>query len=149
LSSRYGLEIRRATSADAAGVCELLESAGLTVAPRSMTERLDALHQRQGVVLLALEWGPPSGMIVLHWYQTLSADQATAQITALLVHRDRRRSGIGRLLVKAAGQTARASGCGELELLAPLGHADLFDFCRASGFVEAGPGFVRSLRRRG
>jgi aminoglycoside 6'-N-acetyltransferase I len=114
-----------------------------------MTARLDALHQRQGVVLLALEWGPPSGMIVLHWYQTLSADQPTAQISALLVHPDRRRSGIGRLLVKAAGQAARAAGCGALELLAPSQTADLFDFCRASGFVETGPRFVRSLRRRG
>jgi N-acetylglutamate synthase-like GNAT family acetyltransferase len=149
LSSRYGLEIRRASSADAAGLCELFGSAGLTITPRSMAERLEALQQRQGVVLLALEWGPPSGMIALHWHQTLTADQPAAQISTLLVHPDRRRSGIGRLLVKAAGQTARAAGCGELELLSLLGSADLLDFCRASGFAEAGPRFVRPLRRRG
>ena len=149
MKSRRGLEIRAATSADAPGLCELLSAAGHAVAPRALADRLDAVRQAPGTVLLAAEWGPPSGMVVLHWYPTIDADQPTAQITTLLVGPEERRRGIGRLLVKAASQAARVAGCGVLELLAPPDQPALQDFCRATGFTEAGTCFVRPLRKSG
>jgi aminoglycoside 6'-N-acetyltransferase I len=149
LSSRYGLEIRTASSADAPGLFELLNVDDNGSTPRILAERLDALRQEQGVALLALEWGPPSGLIVLHWYRTLEAAQPIAQITTLLVSPDKRRRGIGRLLVKAAAQAARVAGCGALELLAPPERHDLNGFCQNSGFAEAGPRFMRALRKNG
>jgi aminoglycoside 6'-N-acetyltransferase I len=100
-------------------------------------------------VLLAAEWGPPSGIVVLHWYPTIDADQPTAQITTLLVGPEERRRGIGRLLVKAASQAARVAGCGALELLTAPDQPGLRDFCRATGFTEAGTCFVRPLRKSG
>jgi aminoglycoside 6'-N-acetyltransferase I len=149
LKSRRGLEIRAATSADAPGLCELLSAAGHAMAPRALADRLDAIRQAPGTVLFAAEWGPPSGMVVLHWYPTIDADQPTAQITTLLVGPEDRRRGIGRLLVKAASQAARVAGCGALELLAPPDQPALQDFCRATGFTEAGTSFVRPLRKSG
>jgi GNAT superfamily N-acetyltransferase len=149
LSSRYGLEIRAATSADAPGLSKLLDAADHRITPRMLAERLDALRQEQGAALIALEWGPPSGLIVLHWYRTLHAAQPTAQITTLLVGPEQRRRGIGRLLVKTAAQTARVAGCGALELLAPPAQPALHEFCRASGFAEVGPRFMRALRKKG
>src|ERR1700722_10870560 len=107
LKTRQGLEIRAATGADAPGVGELLHAAGLTVSPVSLATRLDAIRQEPGAALIAAAWGPPSGLVLLHWYRTLDADQPVAQITLLLVGRDERRKGIGRLLVKAAAQGAR------------------------------------------
>jgi GNAT superfamily N-acetyltransferase len=104
LSSRYGLEIRAAGSADAPGLFELLSAADHSVTPRVLAERLGALRQEQGAVLIALERGPPSGLIVLHWYRTLESGQPVAQISTLLVSPDKRRRGIGRLLVKAAAR---------------------------------------------
>ncbi len=147
MSSRHGLEIRAATSADAPGLCTLISAAGQQAEPRTLAERLDALRLEPGAVLVALEWGPPSGLIMLHWYRTLDA-QPIAQITMLLVGLEQRRRGIGRLLVKAAAQTARAAGCGTLELLVPLDQPTIATFCRVSGFNEAGHRFVRGLRKK-
>jgi aminoglycoside 6'-N-acetyltransferase I len=149
LKSRYGLEIRAAASADAPGLCELLQTAGHVIAPRVMAERLDAMREDPGAALIAAEWGPPAGVVLLHWYRTLDATQSTAQITMLLVAPDDRRRGIGRLLIKAAAQAARVAGCGALELLAKPEETALHAFGLATGFLEAGPRFIRPLRKKG
>jgi aminoglycoside 6'-N-acetyltransferase I len=149
LKTRYGLEIRAATGADAQGLCDLLSAAGREVSPSDSSERLDAIRREPGAALIAAEWGPPIGLVVLHWYRTLEADQPTAQITTLLVAPDERRRGIGRLLVKTAAQAARVAGCGALELLAAPEQEGLLQFCSATGFTEISRRFVRPLRKKG
>jgi GNAT superfamily N-acetyltransferase len=149
LGSRYGLEIRSATSLDAAGLAELLDTAGLSISASDLAERLGALRHEQGAVLVAAEWGPPSGIVALHWYRTIAAAAPVAQITLLLVAPDDRRRGVGRLLLKAAAQAARVAGCDLLELQAPPDQPALQAFCEATGFTEAGASFVRPLRKRG
>jgi aminoglycoside 6'-N-acetyltransferase I len=149
VKTRYGLEIRAATGADAAGISELLNAAGHAISPRAIAERLDAAHPRPGAALLAQEWGPPSGLVMVHWYWTIEADQPTAQITTLLVGVDERRRGIGRLLVKAAAQAARVAGCGTLQVLVTPEEQALRRFCQATGFAEAGQCFERPLRKKG
>ena len=67
----------------------------------------------------------------------------------LVVDGDERRHGIGRLLLKAASQTARTAGCDILEIAAGADHAELAAFCRAAGFSVGGAVFARSLRKRG
>ena len=149
MSSRYGLEIRAAAAADAPGLSALLGAHGHVVAPGLLASRLGALHDAHGIILVALEWGPPSGLVMLHWYPVLMSDQPIAQITLLLVGRDDRRRGIGRLLVKAASQAARVAGCGALELLAPDHQPELRAFCQATGFVASGAHYERVLRKKG
>jgi GNAT superfamily N-acetyltransferase len=147
VASRYGLEIRAATAADAPGLATLLSAAGWAADARDMAERLAALREAPGAVLLAVQWGPPSGVIALHWYPALEEARPVAQVTTLLVGPDDRRAGIGRLLVKAAAQAARSAGCGRMELLAPAEDVSLRGFCLATGFAEAGARFVRPLRK--
>ena len=147
MKSRHGLEIRAATAVDAPGLAELWGQAGVVIAPRVLADRLDALRQENGTVLVALEWGPPSGLVALHWHRVLEAPHPVAWITTLLVDPDTRRRGIGRLLVKAASQAARVAGCDTLELVVPAGNADLDGFCRATGFTKAGSRFRRPLRK--
>jgi GNAT superfamily N-acetyltransferase len=130
-------------------LCELLGTAGHIIAPAAMAERLEAMRGEPGAVLIAAEWGPPSGVVVVHWYRTLDAAQPTAQITMLLVAPDDRRRGVGRLLVKAAAQAARVAGCGGLEVLAGPEERGLHAFCLATGFLKAGPRFLRPLRKKG
>ena len=149
MTSRHGLEIRAASAADAPGLAVLLESAGQVIAARDLAVRLDALRHGSGTALVALEWGPPSGIVVLHWYPVLEAARPTAQITLLLVGPEERGRGIGRLLVKAAAQAARSAGCGALELAAPAAEPSLAAFCRATGFTDTGPRFTRPLRKGG
>ena len=149
MKNRYGMEIRAATGAEAPGVSELLASAGHDIPPRVLAERLDAIHRSAGAALIAVEWGPPSGLVVLHWFPTLDADRPTAQIVTLLVGADSRRRGIGRMLLKAASQAARVAGCGALELSAAGTEPSLLSFCHATGFIEDGARFVRPLRKSG
>ena len=87
--------------------------------------------------------------MVLHWYPVLHAARPVAQITTLLVNVEERRQGIGRLLIKAAAQAARTAGCGDMELTTRSDVPSLHEFCRATGFLEAGSRFVRSLRKQG
>jgi GNAT superfamily N-acetyltransferase len=149
MSQRYGMEIRAATAAEAPGLATLLAEAGLVVEPRALAERLTALRQGPGAALVALQWGPPSGIVLLHWYSVLESASPVAQITLLLVAEEQRRMGIGRLLLKAAAQAARVAGCDRMEIAAPPEAAALHGFCRATGFAEAGPRFLRSLRKQG
>lgn len=149
MTSRYGLEIRAATAADAPGLAELLAEVGQDSAGRVMAARVEALRLGPGTVLIAQEWGPPSGVIALHWYPSLLEDRPVAQVTLLLVGRDSRRRGIGRLLVKAAAQAARSAGCGALEMALAEADESLRGFCAATGFAEGGARFTRSLRRQG
>ncbi|WP_270933681.1 GNAT family N-acetyltransferase [Falsiroseomonas oryzae] len=147
VTTRYGLEIRAAAPIDAPGLLELFAAVGLAAEARDLAERLVAIRDAPGTALIATQWGPPSGLVVLHWYPTLDDARPTAQITTLLVAIEDRRRGIGRLLLKAAAQAARTAGCGKLELTTGLDEASLHAFCRATGFAEAGPRFVRSLRK--
>lgn len=149
MTSRHGLEIRAATPIDAPGLAALLAAAGQAIEAPALAERLAAMREGAGAVLIAAQWGPPSGVVALHWYATLEDARPTAQITTLLVDHEDRRRGIGRLLLKAAAQAARVAGCGTLELLAASEEPSLRAFCRATGFDEAGTRLVRSLRKRG
>jgi aminoglycoside 6'-N-acetyltransferase I len=149
LKGRYGMEIRAATGAEAPGLSALFATAGHTIATRILLDRLDAMRMHAGAALVAVEWGPPSGVVVVHWYRTLDADQPTAQITTLFVAPDDRRRGIGRMLLKAAAQTARVAGCGALELSVRSNDPTLLAFCRATGFTASGMCFVRPLRKGG
>ena len=149
MKSRYGMEIRAATGAEAPGLAALLATAGYEIAPQVLASRLDAIRRESGTALIAMEWGPPSGVVVLHWYRTLDADQLTAQIDTLYVGPDSRRRGIGRMLLKAASQTARVAGCDVLLLAVEASDPSLAAFCRATGFTEAGGRFGRPLRKSG
>lgn len=149
MGSRYGLEIRAATVGDAPGMAELLAACGQPVLSRDLAERIEAMRREEGASLVAVEWGPPSGLVVLNWYRTLHAAAPVAQITTLLVGPGDRRRGVGRLLLKAAAQAARNAGCGSLHLLAEPDQPALSAFCAANGFTHAGTRFDRPLRKSG
>jgi aminoglycoside 6'-N-acetyltransferase I len=148
LASRYRLEIRAADSADAPGVAKLMQAAGWPVPPKTVALRLERLRAQQAIVLLAMEWGPPSGIIIVQSIQSLEADLPLAIASTLLVHPEARRKGVGRLLLKAATQASRSLGCGDFHLTAPRNQESLREFCRATGFSETSAGFVRPLRKR-
>ncbi len=148
MASRFGLEIRAADAADAPGVAELMLAAGLPGSAAAITARLERLKADRATVLLAVEWGPPSGIIVFHPRHTLLADLPTAFVGALLVSPDARRRGIGRLLLKAASQAARSAGCGDLVLSAVAEDPSLQAFAEATGFSAAESSFVRPLRKQ-
>ncbi len=150
MASRHGLQIRAALgSADAAEIAGLALAIGHTITASALAARLDALHaERAGAVLVALEWGPPSGLVVVGWSRTLEDDLPVARISTLLVAPDERRRGIGRALLKAASQAARVAGCGTIIVPVAAGDTGLRAFCEATGFVPEGTLYARPLRKR-
>ena len=149
MSGRRGLSIRAAMAADAPLLAEFLVGAGHPVAQAPLAERLAAIAAGPGTALAAWEWGPPSGLVVLHWYWTLHGARQAAQIDLLLVAPPDRRRGLGRLLLKAASQAARVAGCGEIALDAASADVDTAAFCQATGFIAQGLRFTRALRKNG
>ena len=149
MGSRHGLEIRNAVSGDAPGLAAMMAEASPAVAPADLASRLEALQREGGTALVAVEWGPPSGLVVLSRHRTLDAARPVGVVTTLLVARESRRRGIGRLLLKAAAHTARQAGCERMLLCAEPGQADLRAFCTATGFADAGSLLSRPLLRRG
>ena len=149
MAGRYGLRIRAATGADSEGLSELLGLVALEVAPSLLARQLEAMRLGgHGSVLLAVEWGPPSGVLAFHWFPTLGDELPTAQIDLLAVAPDERRKGIARTLLKSASQAARMAGCGSLLLaVSPHGDDTLTAFCNASGFEPRGTHFLRPLRK--
>ena len=149
MGNRYGLEIRAAAASDAAGLAALLGEAGLAVGAADLATRLESLHRDGGTALVAVEWGPPSGLVALAPVRTLDAPRPGGLITTLVVAAESRRNGIGRILLKAAGRAARQAGCDRLLLAVGPGQDDLRAFCAAAGFTEAGRTLARPLLKRG
>jgi GNAT superfamily N-acetyltransferase len=149
VSCRHGLSIRAADNGDVNGLAELIRTAGFAIAHDRLASRLSAIRDQPGALLIADEWGPPSGLIAVHWHAVLTADLKVGWISALLVDPARRRNGVARLLLKAASQAARSAGCGELVLSPAVESGDLRAFGLATGFVGAGNTLIRPLRKRG
>jgi aminoglycoside 6'-N-acetyltransferase I len=149
LGNRYGLEIRAATGPDAAGLAALLGEAGVAVGAADLAIRLDDLQRNGGTALVAVEWGPPSGLVALAPVRTIDAPRPSGLITTLVVAAESRRNGIGRILLKAAGRAARQAGCDRLLLTVGPTQDDLRAFCAAAGFTEEGRTLARPLLKRG
>lgn len=149
MSNRYGLSIRTAHSSDADGLAELLSAARETIPKEQLAHRLTAVLSQPGALLIAEEWGPPSGVIAVHWHATLMADLKAASISTLFVDPERRRNGIARLLLEAASQAARSAGCADLLLDTPASADDLRAFGLATGFIQSGETLTRARRKRG
>ena len=149
MANRYGLAIRAVDAGDVDGVAQLLRAAGVDIPRDKLATRLEAVRTQPGAVLMAEEWGPPTGLIALTWSARLGSDLKAAEVTSLLVDPERRRGGVARLLLKAASQAARVAGCGELVLNFGNADDDLAAFALATGFAPTGHRLTRPLRKQG
>ena len=146
---RRGVEVRAAAPADVAGIAALLRQLEYAADPRAVLARLEAAEERpNNAVLVAGDGGPAVGLIAVHWWSDLRHDRAVARVSLLVVDVDERRRGLGRLLLRAGAQAARAAGCGELELALPNLDDSGEGFANALGFTRVGTLLRRSLRKR-
>lgn len=149
MPGRFGLTIRTAGAGDADGLHELFAGCGVSLSREQIAINLFAMREEAGTALIADEWGPPTGVIALHWMTVLTKPLKAAEVTLLLVDPDRRRRGVARLLLKAGSQAARAAGCGELVVRSGGDLSSLSGFALSTGFSPSGDRFVRSLRKHG
>jgi GNAT superfamily N-acetyltransferase len=143
--TRYGVDLRGIQAGDAADVAALLDGPD-----QAMAGRIEALlRDAAAAAMVATGWnGRVVGVVALRWGSDLLADRPTATVTALAVAAEDRRSGIGRLLLKAASQAARQHGCDQLDIALPPAAGAAAAFCAALGFTGQGQAFRRPLRKR-
>jgi GNAT superfamily N-acetyltransferase len=140
-----GAVIRDAVPADAPAVARLLDQLGYPTEPAAAASRLERLGIVGDRVLVAELDGALVGLAHLQVTPALERDRPAAKIGALVVDESRRGEGVGRALVEALGQEARARGCGVLFLTTSDRRTDAHEFYRRVGLEETGKRFTKTL----
>jgi ribosomal protein S18 acetylase RimI-like enzyme len=112
--------IRRAEVADAADVGRLLhdfnsEYDDYTPGPEAMAKRIGELLE-SGDVTVLLGGAGPDGLALLRFRPSLWSETLDCYLEELYVVPDKRGQGLGRALMEAAMETARADGAGYMDL---------------------------------
>ncbi len=150
LSYACGMEaqIRDAIESDAEAISPLLLQ--LMHEP-STAEHVRARLRRLGEtgvdrVLVAVAGGQVVGLAGLHVAWMIHLDRPTARLMSLVVDEGCRGRGIGRRLVEASCEQARAWGCDRLELTSRLTRTGAHSFYQSVGFEHTSKRFSMPLR---
>jgi GNAT superfamily N-acetyltransferase len=128
-----------------AQIAQLLQAEGLVADADSIHRRMDVLS-REDRILMAVERDQLLGFAHLRITRDLTADEA-AEVVSIVVRKNRRRRGIGRMLVTAAETWARQSGRARLLLRTDVVRTAAHAFYLALGYQETATtvDFVRDL----
>ena len=91
----------------------------------------------QAIFVAQDEVGHLVGLLTIGRTQSLWHRGASALIEELVVHRAARRRGVGRALIQAAVDWARAAGCSEIGVSSELDNHDAQAFYRRTGFDDS------------
>ena len=121
---------------DAEKVADLSTQLGYPSTPVAIATRLlDITRRSDGVLLVAeLPTGRVAGWIHVRGQHLLESDPY-AQIAGLVVDRDVRREGVGRSLMAAAEQWARAAGYDAVRLSTNTARSEARPFYEALGYA--------------
>ena len=140
------IDIRRATPHDASMMAELLTQLGYATASDELPRRLATIDGEGGVVFVTRDTDERiTGLASGARLATLHADGHVAYITALVIASDARGRGVGRALVAAVEEWARAQGCTRLSVTSAEHRADAHEFYPRCGLPYSGRRFSRSL----
>jgi GNAT superfamily N-acetyltransferase len=137
--------IRDAVPADAPAVARLLDQLGYPTQPAAAASRLERLGIVGDRVLVAEVEGEVVGLAHLQVTPAIERDRPAAKIGALVVDESRRGEGVGKALVEALDDEARARGCGLLFLTTSARRTDAHEFYRRVGLEETGKRFTKTL----
>jgi len=137
--------IRPAVADDAPALARLLAHLGYPADPADLPDRLLRLRSGGDDAFVAVIDGETAGLATVHSRAVLHLARPVAQLTALVVPPERRGRGVGRALVAAAEQWARAQGAERLVVTTALHRADAPLFYERLGFEHTGRRYVRTL----
>jgi GNAT superfamily N-acetyltransferase len=146
------VEVRNATEADLERIVELFEHGALVEGKEDPADlspyraALSEVAQGPGRVLVAEVGGEVVGVCQLIVFRHLQARGGRcAEVESVHVHPDRRGQGIGRVLMAAALDEARALGCYRLQLTSNNARPEAHRFYRRLGFEASHHGFKLML----
>ena len=139
-------KIRRLTPQDHPALAALLAQLGYPVSPEDLPGRLQRFGElASGRVLVA----EADGAVVAFaaWEVTHPIHHATpvAHLSSFAVLDSSRRRGIGRRLLSACEEAARAAGCALVVLTSANGREDAHAFYPSSGYETTGLRFAKRL----
>jgi GNAT superfamily N-acetyltransferase len=122
------------TASDVEQVAALTSELGYPSNPDQISRRFARIDgQRDQIVLIAEEAGVPVAWLHVGVHPCLEAD-SFAEILGLVVMEDCRGRGVGRALVDAAAEWARAHGCNVLRVRSRLARERAHAFYERNGF---------------
>lgn len=141
-----GATVRPLLATDAEAAARLMQQLGYPHTAASIVAQLDAVPDRSSdPALVAVQGEHLLGLVTLHIARMLFHPAPVAQITTLVVDETARRLGIGRLLVDASADLAKAAGCQTLELTTGLHLKKAHAFYRSLGFESTSLEMARGL----
>lgn len=147
VESRTPVAIRPADDADAPDLAALLAHLGYPADAADLPDRLLRLRSGGDDAFVAVLDGEMVGLATVHARAVLHVARPVAQLTALVVPPAMRGRGVGRALVAAAEQWARAQGADRLVVTTALHRADAPLFYERLGFEHTGRRYVRKLEQ--
>ena len=138
-------EVRAAKAADVPALVELITSLGAKVEEKGVRKRLAALAKSAAPPLVATLGKAVVGVAGLHVMPTLHREKPVGQINVLVIAKDHRGAGLGRLLVETAEAKLRALGCGLIEITSNDSLTKAHDFYRHLGYQRTSTRFAKEL----
>ncbi|WP_424813245.1 N-acetyltransferase family protein [Roseococcus sp. YIM B11640] len=129
------IELRAPHAADLPAIRRLIAQLGYELSPETIQANLAELAERSEPVLLACEGEEVLGLMAIRWGRMLQTPAPLARITTLVVLDAARGRGVGKLLVDAGADLARAAGSEVLELTTGLHRTAAQEFYKAIGFT--------------
>lgn len=129
------IAVRLAKPQDAAALSALSEELGYVVSATGLPERLEAIEDSGGVVLVAVERHDLLGWVQIGMPPALVAG-AEARVLGLVVTARQRGRGVGRILMDAAEAWAREEGAEELILSSNITRTFAHAFYEHIGFKK-------------
>jgi N-acetylglutamate synthase-like GNAT family acetyltransferase len=137
------VRVRDATTEDTAAIERLLTQLGYPVRADSVVARLSRLRRAGDRVVVADVDGQIAGLAHLQVLPAIEYDAPTARLAALVVDKNRRRTGVGAALVEAMEAEARFRGCALLFLTTAEHRADAHVFYERLGFERTGRRYAK------
>ena len=137
--------IRAAVAGDAPAIAALLTELGYPASAAEIPGRLAAVAAAPGETFVAEDAAGVLGVGSVTRLSLLHRAEPAALLSALVVRRDQRGQGVGRLLVEAAERHAAEWGCRTLELTSRDDRLAAHRFYLGLGFESGSRKFVRQV----